>query len=1268
MNAQDVLAIAESLLGEDCLSPLQKTVLCRAWEGKSYLAIARESGYELGYIKQTGSQLWKLLSRSLNQRVTKHNLKLALRNASSCPATYRASPSMAIASPPLPLASVPAAAGVGMALGPAAALATAAADMNSAVEESASQDDIGSGGDAPSGGDSGTSTAVASPLKVDWGSAVEPPSLLGRHTELAQLHGEIQAGCRLIGLFGMGGIGKTSLAAALARQLINEPNGQSGSTARRPWRYVIWRSLRNAPLLSDLLADILQMISDGRPCPTGLDAQLQHLLAGLRQHRCLIVLDNGETVLHQGAKYERYGDLWRLLGDAHHQSTVVLTSREKPPEIALSEGPTLPVRSHHLRGLTAEDGQALCTIKGDFQGSAEQWQMLVDYYAGNPLALKIVASVIHDLFDGAIAAFLDCLKDGSAVFGDLRDLLLQQFSRLAPLEQTILYWLAIARVPVALPELRQRLIPQVPLGQMLAALTALERRYLIEKVASSPVASPPERSRIGFTLQPAVMECLTRQLVEAAVTAILAPDKSTHELTQTVLHSHSLLQAQTKDYLRDTQRRLILDPVAKALLSRHSQSELEARCRQHLTQARQVKHHNYLAGNLLNLLHHMGSDLTGWDFSDLAVWSADLRDAALQAVDFSGADLSHSAFREPVSQVLSVAFSPDGSLLATGDVNHDIRLWRLPEGVPLLSCQVDEGWVWSVAFSPDGKWLASATNRAVKLWEVATGSCVCTLEGYSDRVFSVAFSPDGNWLASGGEDRLIRVWQVKTGQLRHVLSGHTDEVRAVAFNPDQFSGLQVASTGHDGTVRLWDAAEGLCLRVLEGHQGWGCDLAYSPDGQTLISGGSDGALRLWHLQSGKCTASLTYPQQIRAVAYSPDGQSVAASGDDSTIEVWRQSQAGHQVMAGHSSWVAAIAFSPDGGSLASGGEDQSIKLWDSQTGRCLKTLQGHGDGVWSVAFSADGRRLASGSQDRIVRLWDAHSLLRQLRGHRSWIWSVAFHPDQRRLLSASEDRTLRLWDTESGQCLRMLEGHADAVMAGLFSREGDRLISVSLDQTLRIWDINGRCLRVVTGHQGGIWCAAISQAGNLVATGSQDQTVKLWDWRQGRLLHTFAHQSWVRSVAFTADDQVLISGSADGVIKRWEVATGRCLQTQVAHSGPVLSLACSPRGQIASSGTDAQVTLWDEPLQHIQGQLTGHQRWVRAIAFSPDGAQLASCSQDETIKLWALPEATGGAMGPGAAPQTLRIPRPYEAMAIADAMGLTAAQQSALRLLGALDC
>jgi WD40 repeat protein len=157
----------------------------------------------------------------------------------------------------------------------------------------------------------------------------------------------------------------------------------------------------------------------------------------------------------------------------------------------------------------------------------------------------------------------------------------------------------------------------------------------------------------------------------------------------------------------------------------------------------------YFGGNILNLLCQLQVDLSGWDFSEIAVWQAYLGRVALHHVNFAKANLAKSVFTETFSQILSVAFSPDGKLLATGDVNHEIHIWQVADGKQLLTCKVDEGWVWSVAFSPNGRFLASSANRTVHLWDVQTGECLQTLQGYSDRVFSLAFSPDGRLLASG---------------------------------------------------------------------------------------------------------------------------------------------------------------------------------------------------------------------------------------------------------------------------------------------------------------------------------------------------------------------------------------------------------------------------------------------------------------------------------------------------------------------------------------
>jgi len=285
------------------------------------------------------------------------------------------------------------------------------------------------------------------------------------------------------------------------------------------FQFTVWRSLRNAPPVLELLADLIQVLSNRREAdlPDSLDGRIRRLLDYLRQHRCLIILDNAETVMRQGDRgggylpgYEGYGQLLQALGEAEHQSSVLLTSREKPGNLSAREGTHLPIRSLRLSGLPPAIGQELFALKGEFSGTDAEWQTLVSHYAGNPLALQMVASVIQDLFDGQLADFLDCLGTGTSVFGDIRDLLAQQINRLSPLERQVMDWLAIARKPVTLSSLRSWLVPPVALGALLEAVCALERRCLVEK------ATPrlTEKSQVRFTLQPAVMEYVTEQIIE----------------------------------------------------------------------------------------------------------------------------------------------------------------------------------------------------------------------------------------------------------------------------------------------------------------------------------------------------------------------------------------------------------------------------------------------------------------------------------------------------------------------------------------------------------------------------------------------------------------------------------------------------------------------------------------------------------------------------------------------------------------------------------
>ncbi|MDF5734253.1 MULTISPECIES: NB-ARC domain-containing protein [unclassified Nostoc] len=247
----------------------------------------------------------------------------------------------------------------------------------------------------------GTNASVI--FHTDWGEAIDVSHFYGRNIDLEILNQWIMRDhCRLITLLGMGGMGKTALSVKLAEQLQTE------------FQYVIWRSLRHAPFFKDKLTDCIKVLSCQQVLTLSTDPheQITCLIEYLRKSRCLVILDNFDTLLQQGKRtgcyrqgYESYGELLWRLGETGHQSCILLTSREKPAEIAALEGDGLPVRTLTLSGLEVTAGQTILVLKG-LSGNEEETRQLVECYRGNPLALKIAATSIRDLYQGNIARFI----------------------------------------------------------------------------------------------------------------------------------------------------------------------------------------------------------------------------------------------------------------------------------------------------------------------------------------------------------------------------------------------------------------------------------------------------------------------------------------------------------------------------------------------------------------------------------------------------------------------------------------------------------------------------------------------------------------------------------------------------------------------------------------------------------------------------------------------------------------------------------------------
>ena len=1080
----------------------------------------------------------------------------------------------------------------------------------------------------------------------DWGEAVDVSVFYGRTQELATLEQWIvKERCRLVAILGMGGIGKTSLVVKLAEQIQNH------------FEYIIWRSLLHAPPIEDILAELILFLSDEQEInlPETLDGRVSRLVNFLRKYRCLLILDNAESIL-QGSEragnycegYEDYGELLKTIGGSTHQSCLVLTSREKLKEIAVLEGRTLPVRSLHLNGLSQVEGQEIFKVKGCFSGLDEEWEVIIKHYAGNPLALKIVAAAIQDLFDGNISRLSKYLNSGSLIFEDIHDLLERQFNRLSDLEKEIMYWLAIEREPVAFSELQENLLSLESQQKLLVTVQSLLRRSLVEKHSGS------------FTQQPVLMEYVTERLIKQVCQEI---DTETISL----LMSHALIKTQAKDYVRESGFRVILKPIADRLCLRFDSKEnVKARLERILLKLKESSEAlpTYAAGNIINLLNQLQIDLASYNFSNLNIWQAYLENVNLYQVNFAHCNFAKSVFNKTFSSILSLAFSPDSQLLATSDTDCEIRLWRVPNGEQVFTCKGHLSWIWSVTFSPDGQILASGgDDKTVRLWDISTGHCLKIFQGHTNYVRAVAFSPDGQILASGSDDKTVRLWDISTGHCLDILQGHTNRVWSVALSSD---GQTLASGSGDQTVRLWNIRTKQCLKIFQGHISWVRAIAFSPNGQILASSSNDQTVRLWDVYTGQCLKTLQgHTNSVLSVAFSPDNGILASGSYDRTVRLW-DTYTGQclKTLQGHTNSIFSIAFSSDGQTLASGSDDQTLRLWDADTGQCLKTLQGYTNSIFSIAFSSDGRTLASSGDDRTAKLWDASTgrCLRTLSGHSNRVWSVAFSPDDQTLACCSSDRTVRLWNTSTGQCLKTLSGHTSWVWHVAFSPHGNTLVSCSEDKMIRLWDVTtGQCIKTIQGHASCVRTAAFSPDGGILISGSYDQTIRLWDVTTGQCITILlGHINSVLSVACSQNGQLLASSSSDNTVKLWNLRTYQHLKTLQGHNNQVWCVAFSLDSKtLASSGDDQTIRLWDVSTGECIKTLQGHTKLVSSVIFSPDGRTLASSSLDGTIKLWKIKE--------GKCLKTWRADRLYEGMNITGITGLMPGTIADLKALGAVE-
>ena len=294
------------------------------------------------------------------------------------------------------------------------------------------------------------------------------------------------------------------------------------------------------------------------------------------------------------------------------------------------------------------------------------------------------------------------------------------------------------------------------------------------------------------------------------------------------------------------------------------------------------------------------------------------------------------------------------------------------------------------------------------------------------------------------------------------IKGHSYMINCVAFSPD--GEMIVSGSNDDKTIKLWDVNTGNEIKTFHYHSsysaGFNC-IAFSPDGEMIVSGSGFSTVKLWDVSTGKGIKSFQgHSGSINSVAFSPDGEMiVSGSNDDKTIKLWDVST-GKEIKSfqGHSYSINSVAFSPDGEMIVSGGNDKTIKLWDVSTGKEIKSFQDRSGRINNVAFSPDGKMIVSGSKDdKIIKLWDVNTgkEIKSFQGNSGSINSVAFSPDGEMIISGSNgDKTIKLWDVSTGKWIKSFKSHSGSIESVAFSPDGEMIVSGNANGTIEVWDIS----------------------------------------------------------------------------------------------------------------------------------------------------------------------------------------------------------------------
>jgi WD40 repeat protein len=449
------------------------------------------------------------------------------------------------------------------------------------------------------------------------------------------------------------------------------------------------------------------------------------------------------------------------------------------------------------------------------------------------------------------------------------------------------------------------------------------------------------------------------------------------------------------------------------------------------------------------------------------------------------------------------------------------------------------------------------------------------------------------------------------------LRGHDSPIFGLAFSPD---GQYLVSSSADQTVKVWEPLADRTLFTQHGAEtrDRGLAVAFSTDGKQVNFAGAQQVVQTWDAKTGQKIQSSQRPGgKVYCAAFGPERRRIAGGTTEGSVILWDLATPKEVVLAAHTGMVHCVAFAGSGKFLASAGHDGTVKIWDVTNGSLFKAIAAHTGAVHTVAFSTDGWRIVTASADGTVKVWETISgkLVATFRGHHHQGTCAVFSPNGKLVASAGKDNVIRIWNTATAEELFALRGHTERVQCLAFRRDGKLLASAGEDRVVKIWDATaepeGRSFRARFASN----CIAFAPNGKHLATA--ESHVQIWDPATSRPMAILGGPAeLIRSIAYHPDGKHV--ATAGNTLAVRDVALGRDLKV-FARASPAhfRCVAYRSDGQrLVSGGDDGIVRIWDAADGKELLTLTGHEGSVLGVVFSPDGKRVASAGADHKIKIW----------------------------------------------------